>query len=207
VASSTSGKPVSPSRLADLIEEHGRDVLNMVVAALRAEPPRAEAAPVSVAWREVDTIEGFEHPWPGVHEHYPPMPVWQGQDDRGVARFAIGKPAERMNLYGRERGWISVWEVVNRRPREQRAVFVEADDFASTGDHVAVISGRGGSKKGGFAPHEDHALPSIYSGMRVEVHRHRCNGPYARNRLAVVAREDEPEVMLNHALAHLRLRA
>lgn len=68
------------------------------------------------------------------------------------------------------------------------AVFAETDDFDTTGDHVAVISGKGGSKRAGFSPTE-------------------CHGPYAKNRLAVVATEDEVGVMLDHALAHLRLRA
>jgi hypothetical protein len=133
--------------------------------------------------------------------------MWEGQDAEGIIRFAIGKPVERIPVYGRERGWISVWEVVNGQPREQRAVFVETDDFETTGDHVALISGRRGSKKAGFPPNERAALPPLYRGMRVETHRDRCNGPYAKDRLAVVAREDEQEVMLNHALAHLRLRA
>jgi hypothetical protein len=54
--------------------------------------------------------------------------------------------------------------------------------------------------------HEEHALPQIYKRMRIEVHRDRCNGPYAKNRLGVVANAEEPQVMLDHALAHLRLR-
>ena len=102
---------------------------------------------------------------------------------------------------------ISVWEVVNGQPREQRAVFVETDDHNVTGDHIAVISGKDGYKKRGYAPSERHALPDAYDGMRVEVHRDRCNGPYAKNRLGVVATSEEAEVMLEHALAHLRLRA
>jgi hypothetical protein len=86
------------------------------------------------------------------------MTVWEGRDNQGIVRFAIGKPKERVPVYGKTRGWMD-------------------------------------------------ALPAAYEGLRIEVHRDRCDGPYAKNRLAVVAREDEPEVMLTHALAHLRLRS
>jgi hypothetical protein len=209
--------PLTRTKIADLIEQHGDQVLMTVVAALRgdrdksdaaaARTSRATAASDRVTWEQVDTIEGFDHPWPEVHEHYSAMPVWEGTDAQGTVRFAIGKPNERVPVYGRERGWVSVWEVVNGQPREQRAVFVETDDFESTGDHIAVISGKGGSKKKGFAPHERAALPAVYDRLRVEVHRDRCNGPYAKNRLAVVAKAEEPTVMLDHALHHLRLRA
>ena len=141
-------------------------------------------------------------PW-----HYPSMPVFEGNDGRDLVRFAIGKPQERIPVYGRERGWISVWEVVNGQPRHQRAVFVETDDFSITGDHVAPIAGKGGEGKKLFEPSERDLLPAVYDGMRVEVHRDRCSGPNAKNRLTVVAREDEFEVMLNHALAHRHVRS
>jgi hypothetical protein len=34
-----------------------------------------------------------------------------------------------------------------------------------------------------------------------------CNGPYAKNRLGVVATDADTDVMLNHGVAHLRLRS
>ena len=202
-------------RLASFLEEHGDEVLDALIAGLRASAARDPAALASVAeatpavtasvWRHVGEIDGFEHQWPEVHEHYGTMQVWEGADADGPVRLAIGAPRERLEIYGRERGWVSVWEVVNGQPREQRANFIEADDFDATGERIARIRGRGGNKKAGFAPHERHLLPAGYAGVRVEVQRDRCHGPYAPNRLGVVASDQEIETMLNHALAHLRL--
>jgi hypothetical protein len=217
----------TPERLADLIEQHGQDVLNTLAAALRnmssnqTEPGSSSAGEADESgrtgdvassvrtWNQVGVIEGFEHVWPEVHEHYGPMTVWEGRDEQGPVRLAIGRPAERLHLYGRERGWVSVWEVVNGQPREQRANFIDTDDFETTGERIAVISGRDGGKKAMFAPGDEHLLPPVYRDMRIEVQRDRCNGPYAKNRLGVVATDGDGDldVMLNHALAHLRLRS
>lgn len=213
---------LAPRRLADLIERHADMVVPTVVAALRAAPEAVAAAsrsdpprplsPVSAGappprWTKVGVIEGFDHVWPEIHEHYGPMTVWETTDDRRVARLAVGRPAETLELYGRNRGWVSVWEVINGQPREQRAVFVDCDNYDATGERIALISGKDGRKRALFVPGEEHLLPPIYRTMRVEVHRDRCNGPYAKNRLGVIATDQDVEVMLNHGLAHLRLRA
>ena len=42
--------------------------------------------------------------------------------------------------------------------------------------------------------------------MRIAVQRDVCNGPYAKNRLGVLAGANDVEVMLDHALAQMRLR-
>jgi hypothetical protein len=201
-----------PERLADFIEQHAPGVIQTVVAALRGSAGSGPATiehPIgrtTMQWRKVGTIDNFDHPWPEVHEHYPPMVVYEAADNVGLVRFCIGVPRERMPVYGRERGWASVWEVVNGQPREQRAVFVDTDDFAATGERIALISGKDGQPKKLFEPNDAPLLPPVYSGMRTAVHRTVCSGPYAKNRLGVLATDDEPEVMLNHALAHLRLR-
>jgi hypothetical protein len=213
---SSTQPPISADRLADLLERHADSVVPLLVAALRAAPsdvavpPAARTTPTGGParhWNKVGVIEAFDHVWPNVHEHYPPMDVWETVDERGVARLAIGRPAETLELYGRVRGWVSVWEVVNGQPREQRAVFVDCDDYATTGEGIALISGKDGRKRGLYAPGEEHLLPPTYRALRVEVHRDRCNGPYAKNRLGVIASDEDVEVMLNHGLAHLRLRA
>jgi hypothetical protein len=111
---------LSAGRLADLIERHGPRVLEAVVSALRGTPDsapatagRAQNGGQGVEWHAVGTIKSFDHKWPGVHEHYPPMTVYEGRDQMGLVRFCIGVPQERMKVHGRERGWASVWEVVN----------------------------------------------------------------------------------------------
>lgn len=230
---SRSDLSITPQHLAQLIERHGSEVLTTIVTALRqpasdpaiasgpregrvheTEQPAAPQMPApgvppsaSPSWRQVGSIERFEHRWPEVHEHYGPMTVWEGRDERGPVHLAIGEPQERLTIYGRERGWVSVWEVVNGEPRDQRAVFTETDDFEATGERIAVINGNHGDKKTGFTRGEAHLLPAVYHGMRIDLHRDRCSGPYAKNRLGVIASDRDTEVMLNHALAHLRLRS
>lgn len=169
-------------------------------------------------WVEVDLIEGFETKWPApevlraqgytqLHEHYGPMKVYEGHDQVGLVRLAIGEPKERYEFYGRERGWLSVWGVINGRPARQLANFIETNDFTTTHDRAALISGKDSGAKKGFSPTERELLPELYNSMRIEVQRDRIVGPYSRNRLVVVAREDETNIILNHALAHLRLRS
>ena len=152
-------------------------------------------------------IVGYEHRWPEVHEHYGPITVYECLERDGICRIGIGVPRERMEVYGKERGWLSVWSVINGSPRDLLASFTEADDFETTGERVAIIRGRGGAPKAGFAPNERDMLPSLYPDERVAIHRDRCNGPQAKNRLAVVATSQDVELMLEHGLRQWRLRA
>lgn len=222
-AAASSHPTVSRHELAHAIEQYGPGALQVVLEALRggssevstsgsAQPgPTLRATDPAAGrtepWRQIDGFEGFEHRWPEVHEHYGPMTVWESRDDRGPVRFAIGAPRERLPLYGCERGWVSVWEVINGQPREQRANFIETDDFESTGERIAHIGGKGGNRMAGFLPGEEDLLPPVYAGMKVELQRDRLRGPYAKNRLGVVATSQDTETMLDHALAHLRLRS
>jgi hypothetical protein len=204
-------------RIADLIE-HRDQVFDALVAALRADstapapepnpnPVTAESPPVEpMVWHELDPINGFEAMWPEGPEHYGPMRRFEGHDGDQTLQLAFGEPAERRVLYGAERGWVSVWTVVNSKPRQQLANFIEADDFHASGERVALVSGKNGSRKGGYAPTERHLLPDVYDHMRLAVQRDRIAGDMARNRLAVVAGDSDVQTMLDHGLAHLRLR-
>ncbi len=204
VANHSGGRPPAPT------------TQSVAGAPARAASTAANGRPAP--WRKVDEmIEGFVAVWPApailraqgeskLREHYPPMPVWETTDQRGLVRIAVGEPRERLPLYGKERGWISVWHVVNGRPQRQLANFVEVDDFETTRERAALISGKEGAAKKGFAPGEENLLPPVYKGMRTEVQRARLVGPNSRNRLVVVATAGEDQVMLDHALAHLHLR-
>ncbi len=207
-------------QLADALEDYGTQALRLVVETLRQQRPATEPAGPAPSsddrggaseriepWRRVGTIEGFEHKWPEVHEHYGPMTVWESRDQSGPVRLALGAPRERLNLYGQERGWISVWEVINGQPREQRANFIETDNFDATRERIAHIAGKGGNRMAGFSPGEEHLLAPSYRGAKIVVQRDRMVGPYAKNRLGVVATGDDVDAMLDHALAHLRLRS
>jgi hypothetical protein len=204
--------------VANLIE-HRDEALALVLAALReipaekpgpsgvpdAEPSSAEDGP-QTAWAEIETIDGFEATWPEGREHYGPMRQFECFDGLEKLRLAYGSPAERLTIYGSDRGWVSVWWVVNGKPRQQLANFLEADDFETSGERLALISGKNGSRKAGYMPGEQHLLPPVYKSMRLAVQRDRIAGEGARNRLAVVAGDNEAQAMLDHGLAHLRLR-
>jgi hypothetical protein len=207
--------------LAQLIDQHGEEVLELVVAALLDGPwgpsgADAERSPKPAPdpghgrlepWRENAVIEDFVAHWPEGNEHYGPMTVYETRDHHGTVRLAIGQPHSRLPLYGAERGWVSIWHVANGRPVQQLANFIETDDFKETGARAALISGKDGARKKGFAPGEESLLPPVYSEMRIETHRDRLNGPMARNRLVVIATERDTDAMLDHALAHLHLRS
>jgi hypothetical protein len=211
---------ITRDELAQFIEHHGEDVLELLRAALRDEPRpspvNAEQSPKSPPdtsqgrlepWRPDGVIEDFVAHWPEGEEHYRPMEVYQTRDHHGPVRLAIGHPHRRLTLYGTERGWVSVWHVVNGRPVQQLANFIETDNFENTGERAALISGKDGARKKGFAPGEESLLPHVYSDMRLEIHRDRLNGPNGRNRLVVIATDRDTDIMLDHALAHLHLRS
>lgn len=223
-AQRTTNPRMTRERLAELIEQHGEEVLSIVAHALREDPdpslkPAAggahmKARAIDLAavdettseWRQVDVIEGFSHSWPEVHEHYGPMTVWERSVDDETVRLAIGQPRERLDLYGKERGWVSVWEVANGQPREQCANFIETDDFETTGERIALIRGKGGNRQAGFEPGDEDLLSETYRGVRIAVQRDRIVGPYAKKRLGVIATDDDTVVMLEHALVHRQLR-
>jgi hypothetical protein len=224
----------NPNQLADVIEKsagmvvaalrgHGTggasNLSSGTELAVAGSPTLTPSLPSEekVDWAHVGVIDGFEIKWPNtpawkalghdeMRERYGPMEVYEAHDGDRTVRLAIGDPGNRYPIYGNERGLLSVWEVANGRPVRQLANFIDVDDFTKTGDRAALISGKDGADKKGFAPNERHLLPPVYDGMRIEVQNDRIVGPNSRSRLVVVAREDDVDVMLNHALAHLRLR-
>ena len=225
--------PSARSELAALLESEGSSLIDSIVAGLLAEEPigkfakglpqqqfkqpgtRTEpsrlpppAASLATNWRVVATIS-FEKSFPSDEvptEHFVDVPVYETDDANGIHQIALGPPRERAQLYGRERGWLSAWSVVNGTPRQLRAVFVECDDFGQSNERAAVIYGLGGNGRRAFAPAQRDQLPAMYATRRVEVQRDRCRGPYAKNRLALIARTDEVNLMLDHAHRQAQLR-
>jgi hypothetical protein len=180
---------------------------------LTANPPhqssaiQADLSPTRTQpWQEVGTIEGFVAKWPEGDEPFGSLTVYESADGNGPVQLALGSPQRPLNLYGRVRSWISVWQVRNGKPGRQLANFLETDDFAASGERVALINGKNGQPKVNYSPGEEELLPDIYAPMRVAVQRERIAGPNARNKLVVVAGQGETDAMLDHALTQLRLR-
>jgi len=195
--------------------------LNRLVAAFpeagvtvrRAEsngPSVERAAPVELhrvePWLHTGLIEGFVAKWPEGEESWGPLDVYETHEGGGVVEFALGAPKHRLNLYGRDRGWVSIWQVRNGRPTRQLANFIETDSFETTGLRAALISGMGPTRKANYAPEDSEALPSAYNSMKLAVQRDVIDGPNSRNRLVVLASGDDLDAMLDHALVQLRVR-
>jgi hypothetical protein len=86
----------------------------------------------------------------------------------------------------------------------EQTEFVAADDYEHTRELVAVIRGSDGGRRM-YGPGD--ALPAIYTErFRTEIYNARIIHPGAWNRLVVVAREDDDEAILNHALIQSRRR-
>lgn len=166
------------------------------------------ARPRPRQWKLVDRIS-FERSFASDEvpvEHFDDIPIYETRDADGLHRIALGAPRERAQLYGRERGWFSAWSVVNGTPRQLRAVFVDCDDFEQSSERAAVIYGLAGDGRKAFPPDRRDELPAMYQSALVEVQRDRCQGPYAKNRLALIASADQVDLMLDHSLRQAKLR-
>jgi hypothetical protein len=84
------------------------------------------------------------------------------------------------------------------------AEFVAVDDYEETRELVAVIRGSDGGRRMYGA---GDALPRVYrERFRTQLYSERVVYPGVWNKVVVVAREDDDETMLNHALIQGRRR-
>lgn len=195
------------TQLADLIESQAASF----VAALRG-PGLGAARPRGLrlsAWKKVADREGESYRWPEGVEHYSPFEVWGTAGERGEVQIGLGRVTVPRVFYGRERYWWLAFEMTGNEKGRPIVVYNEADPQdggrEASGDLVAVIKGKGTKGRSMFAPGDD--LPEYYDEMPVDVFRNRISGPQAPNRLAVIAPRGDRDVMLDHALIQLRLRA
>jgi hypothetical protein len=89
-------------------------------------------------------------------------------------------------------------------PQQPLVEFLAADDYDETRELVAVIRGSdGGRRMYGSAD----TLPAVYSEhFRTQIYSDRVVHRGAWNKVVVVAREDDEETILNHALIQSRRR-
>jgi hypothetical protein len=169
-------------------------------AAARARGSRAD---LPEEWRLVREREGESYRWPKGRDRYAPYRVFMGTTRReGAVQVGLGETI-RKNRWGRDRKYVVAF-LSSGSPQEPLVEFVAADDYDQTHELVAVIRGSDGGRRM-YGPGD--ALPAVYAErFRTDIYNERIVYPGAWNKLVVVAREDDDEAMLNHALIQSRRR-
>lgn len=166
-------------------------------------PAHHSASDLPEAWQMVSERKGQSYRWPKGRDHYEPYRVFTGTTRaQGAVQIALGETI-RHNTWGRERKYIVAF-LTSGSPQEPLVDFVATDDYEETRDLVAVIRGSdGGRRMYGTAD----ALPTVYSErFRTQLYNERIVYPGVWNKIVVVAREDDDEAILNHALIQSRRR-
>ena len=154
-------------------------------------------------WRLVREREGESYGWPKRRDRYAPYRVFMGTTRaEGAVHVGLGETI-RKNTWGRDRKYVVAF-LSSGSPQEPLVEFVAADDYKKTRELVAVIRGSDGGRRMYGA---GDALPAAYAErFRTQIYNERIEYPGAWNKLVVVAREDDDEAMLNHALIQSRRR-
>jgi hypothetical protein len=154
-------------------------------------------------WRLVAEREGESYGWPKGPDQYKPYRVFVGTTrTEGAVQIGLGETI-RKNKWGRDRKYVVAFLSAGS-PQQPLVEFVAADDHEQTRELVAVIRGSdGGRRMYGIG----ETLPAVYTErFRTQIHNERVVHPGAWNKIVVVAREDDDEAILNHALIQSRRR-
>jgi hypothetical protein len=166
-------------------------------------PDRAPRADLAEDWRLVREREGESYKWPDERDHYARYRVFLGTTRaEGAVHIGLGETM-RKNRWGRDRKYVVAF-LSSGSPQQPLVEFVAADDYDETRELLAVIRGSDGGRRM-YGPGD--TLPAIYKeGFRTQMYSERVVHPGVWNKLVVVAREDDDETMLNHALIQGRRR-
>jgi hypothetical protein len=180
-------RPVSADRA------HGREVA-------RARRPRGD---LPEDWHFVREREGESYQWPDERDRYSRYRVFMGTTRaEGAVYIGLGETV-RKNKWGRDRKYVVAF-LTSGSPQQPLAEFVAADDYEQTRELVAVVRGSDGGRRMYGA---GDALPEVYKErFRTQMYSDRVVHRGVWNKVVVVAREDDDEVMLNHALIQSRRR-
>jgi hypothetical protein len=154
-------------------------------------------------WRLLQQREGESYGWPKRRDAYSPYRVFMGTTRaEGAVQIGLGETV-RENAWGRDRKYVVAF-LSGGAPQHPLVEFVAADDFEDTRELVAVIRGSdGGRRMYGIGD----KLPAVYQErFRTQIYNERVMYPGAWNKVVVVAREDDDDAMLNHALVQSRRR-
>jgi hypothetical protein len=164
---------------------------------------RRQAADLPGDWRMVRQREGESYRWPNGRDLYSPYRVFIGTTrTEGAVQIGLGETI-RKNKWGRDRKYIVAF-LSGGSPQQPLVEFVAADDYEQTHELVAVIRGSDGGRRMYGA---GDTLPTLYTErFRTQSYNERVVYPGAWNRIALVAREDDDQTILNHALIQARRR-
>jgi hypothetical protein len=167
-------------------------------------PARGPSADLAEDWRLVREREGQSYQWPEERERYSRYRVFIGTTRaEGAVYIGLGETI-RKNKWGRDRKYVVAF-LSSGSPQQPLAEFVAADDYEETRELVAVIRGSDGGRRMYGA---GDTLPRVYKErFRTQLYSERVVYPGVWNKVVVVAREDNDETMLNHALIQGRRRS
>ena len=168
-----------------------------------AAPVRGSRADLPEDWRLVREREGESYQWPEERDRYSRYRVFLGKTRaEGAEYIGLGETI-RSNRWGRDRKYIVAF-LSSGSPQQPLAEFVAADDHEETRELVAVIRGSDGARRMYGA---GDTLPAIYQErFRTQMYSERVVYRGVWNKVVVVAREDDDETILNHALIQSRRR-
>lgn len=168
-----------------------------------AAPARGGPLDLPEDWRVVRERKGESYSWPNGGDRYKRYRVFLGTTRaEGAVQIGLGETI-RKKKWGRDRKYVVAFLSAGS-PQKPLVEFVAADDYEQTRELVAVIRGSdGGRRMYGVGD----ALPAVYTErFRTQIYTERVVHPGVWNRIVVVAREDDDEAMLNHALIQSRRR-
>jgi hypothetical protein len=168
-----------------------------------AAPARGDRSDLPEDWRLVREREGESYRWPKGRDRYDPYRVFIGTTRaEGAIQVGVGETV-RKNRWGRDRKYVVAFLSAGA-PQQPLVEFVAADDYEQTRELVAVIRGSDGARRMYGA---GDTLPAVYTErFRTQLYNERVVHPGVWNKIVVVAREDDDEAILNHALIQSRRR-
>jgi hypothetical protein len=164
---------------------------------------RGRIADLADDWRMVRERDGEAYRWPSGRDRYSRYRVFVGTTrPEGAVQIGLGETI-RQNKWGRERKYVVAF-LSGGSPQQPLVEFVAADDYEQTRELIAVIRGSDGGRRMYGA---GDTLPALYTErFRTQTYNERVEHPGAWNKIAVVAREDDDQAILNHALIQSRRR-
>ena len=157
------------------------------------------------AWRLVRELEDQAYTWPEERESYGVYRVYAAETEQsGTVHIALGTNLSHP-AWGSERTHMVAFRS-SGSPQIPLVEFQGTDDFDESHELISVIRGNGAAKsKKMFGPGDP--LPRVYAeNFRTSLYSERIRIRGAWAKVGVLARQDEPEAMLNHALLQARRR-